>query len=187
MKAALEDIARVLVSCSRSPSTAPSRSRLGYDVTDWSIDSRTLEPGSLFFALRGPNHDGHCYVETAAARGAVAAVVERPFDGITSFIVENVQTALEELARWARERWGGRVVGITGSAGKTTTKEVIAQLLSTEMSVGKTAGNLNNHIGVPLTILRLPEDATAAVIEIGMNHPGEIRQLAGIARPEMGW
>ena len=186
MKAALEDIARVLVSCSRSPSTAPSRSRLGYDVTDWSIDSRTLEPGSLFFALRGPNHDGHCYVETAAARGAVAAVVERPFDGITSFIVENVQTALEELARWARERWGGRVVGITGSAGKTTTKEVIAQLLSTEMSVGKTAGNLNNHIGVPLTILRLPEDATAAVIEIGMNHPGEIRQLAGIARPEIG-
>ena len=145
-----------------------------------------IEPGSLFFALRGPNHDGHCYVEAAAERGAVAAVVEHPFDGIATFVVKDVQAALEALATWARGCWSGQVVGITGSAGKTTTKEVIAQLLSVEMAVGKTAGNLNNHIGVPLSILRLPDEAKVAVIEIGMNHPGEIRHLAGIARPTVG-
>ncbi len=116
----------------------------------------------------------------------MAAVVEHPLDGIPIFVVEDTQTALETLATWARGRWGGQVVGITGSAGKTTTKEVIAQLLSVAMPVGKTAGNLNNHIGVPLSILRLPEEARVAVIEIGMNHPGEIRHLAGIARPTIG-
>ena len=156
-------------------------------VTGYSIDSRTTEPGSLFFALAGPDRDGHRFVPAAFDRGAVAAVVERPSGAaLPELVVPDVQAAIERLASLGRERWNGPVVAVTGSAGKTTTKEVIARLLAVAMPVGKTEGNLNNHIGVPLSILRLPEDAKAAVIEIGMNHPGEIRHLAGIARPTVG-
>jgi UDP-N-acetylmuramoyl-tripeptide--D-alanyl-D-alanine ligase len=110
--------------------------------------------------------------------------VEHPVEGAyATLVVPDTQAALWRLAAWARERWNRPVVAITGSAGKTTTKEVVAQLLAVAMPVGKTEGNLNNHIGVPLSILRLPDEAQAAVIEIGMNHPGEIRQLAAIVRP----
>ncbi|HEX8985029.1 MAG TPA: UDP-N-acetylmuramoyl-tripeptide--D-alanyl-D-alanine ligase [Bryobacteraceae bacterium] len=151
-------------------------------ATGFSTDSRTAAPGDLFFALRGPNHDGHQFVETALAQGAVAAVVESG----PGIVVPDTQAALERLAAWARRRWGGTLVAITGSAGKTTTKEVVAQLLAVEIPVGKTVGNLNNHIGVPLSILRLPDEARAAVIEIGMNHAGEIRHLAAIAKPSIG-
>jgi UDP-N-acetylmuramoyl-tripeptide--D-alanyl-D-alanine ligase len=186
MKADLAAIARALeVSQPTGGSAADQGVRP--TVTGWSIDSRTVAPGDLFFALRGPNHDGHCFVETAFAQGAVAAVVEHPIGGgLAALVVPDAQAALDRLAAWARNRWSGAVVGITGSAGKTTTKEAIAQLLSVEMKVGKTVGNLNNHLGVPLSILRLPDDAEAAVLEIGMNHPGEIRRLAGIARPSIG-
>jgi UDP-N-acetylmuramoyl-tripeptide--D-alanyl-D-alanine ligase len=154
-------------------------------VTGWSVDTRTLEPGDLFFALRGPNHDGHAFLEVAFENGAAAAVVDRPATGPV-LLVPDVEQALSQLACWARAQWSGTLVGITGSAGKTSTKEAIAALLAVEMPVGKTAGNLNNHIGVPLSILRLPADARAAVIEIGMNHPGEIRRLASIARASVG-
>ncbi len=155
-------------------------------VAGWSVDSRTLAPGDLFFALRGPNHDGHGFVEDALRRGAVAAVVDHPVSSGELLVVADTLAAMERLACWARAKWGGQVVGVTGSAGKTTTKDVIAQLLAVEMAVGKTAGNLNNQVGLPLSILRLPEEARAAVLEIGMNHPGEIRRLAGIARPNVG-
>ncbi len=179
MRLALADIARTLeVEGGALPGYAT--------VAGYSIDTRTLEPGDLFFALRGPNHDGHAYVEAALAQGAVAAVVEHAPASGAALVVPDTQGALERLAGWARGRWKGAVVGITGSAGKTTTKEVIAQLLAVEMPVGKTVGNLNNHLGVPLSLLRLPDDAHAAVIEIGMNHPGEIRRLAAIARPSVG-
>ncbi len=168
-------------------SWVPPGSDPGLVVTGWSVDTRTLAPGDVFFALRGPNHDGHQFVKEAFDKGAVAAVVDHPVDaaGVT-LEVEDVLAALHRLAGWARERWGGRLVAVTGSAGKTTTKEVAARLLETALRTAKSAGNLNNHIGVPLSLLRLPEDAEAAVIEIGMNHPGEIRRLARIARPDIG-
>lgn len=157
------------------------------EVTGWSVDTRTLAPGDLFFALRGPVHDGHDYVNAALAKGAVSAVVEKDFTGSGNLLrVDNTLQALQKLALWARERWGGRVVAVTGSAGKTTTKDVIAHLLASELPVAKTAGNLNNHVGVPLSILRLPDTSRIAVLEMGMNHAGEIRELARIARPDVG-
>jgi UDP-N-acetylmuramoyl-tripeptide--D-alanyl-D-alanine ligase len=178
MNACLYEVARVL-DLTASDGNA--------EITGWSIDSRTIERGSLFFALSGPNHDGHCFVEAAFGKGATAAVVERAIAGFpAALVVPDAQGALERLGGWARGRWGGTLISVTGSAGKTTTKDTIAQLLAVEMSVGKTEGNLNNHIGVPLSILRLPAEAQAAVIEIGMNHPGEIRRLASIARPSIG-
>ncbi|MCU0935528.1 MAG: UDP-N-acetylmuramoyl-tripeptide--D-alanyl-D-alanine ligase [Gammaproteobacteria bacterium] len=152
----------------------------------WSTDTRTIRPGDVFFALRGPNHDGNRYAATALERGAAAVVVdgEVATPG-TRLRVDDALRALQDLARWARVRWGGTVVGITGSAGKTTTKDVIAQMLGSAMTVGKTGGNYNNHVGVPLSILGVPDDARAAVIELGMNHAGEIRALATIAKPEI--
>jgi len=156
-------------------------------VSGWSVDTRTLDRGDLFFALRGPNFDGHKFVPEALRKGAAAAVVERPFEAGGELLpVEDAYRALRDLASWARRRWGGTVVAVTGSAGKTSTKDIIASLLSVKMRVGKTTGNFNNHVGLPLSILRLPDDAEAAVLEIGMNHAGEIRQLAGIGGPNVG-
>ncbi len=159
-------------------------------VSGWSVDSRTVAPGDLFFALKGPNHDGNEFVADALAAGAAGAVAAGgsacPTNSTRVLCVADTQAALENVAKELRAEFAGAVVGITGSAGKTTTKEVIAALLAVEMSVGKTVGNFNNHVGVPLSILRLPDDARAAVVEIGMNHPGEIRRLAGIARPGVG-
>jgi UDP-N-acetylmuramoyl-tripeptide--D-alanyl-D-alanine ligase len=155
-------------------------------VAGWSIDSRTLQAGDLFFALRGPVHDGHLYVQAALEKGAVAAVVERAAGQAREIRVKDTLTALQTLASWARQKWGGKVIGVTGSAGKTTTKDVIAHLLASQMEVGKTAGNLNNHFGLPLSILRLPDRARVAVLEMGMNHAGEIRELARMAAPDIG-
>jgi UDP-N-acetylmuramoyl-tripeptide--D-alanyl-D-alanine ligase len=153
-----------------------------------STDSRTLEPGALFFALRGPQYDGHNFVRAAFDRGAAAAVVEREVDAPGPLlIVDDSLAALQALASAVRELWdraGRTVIAITGSAGKTMTKDAVAAVLSTARRVGKTSGNYNNHIGVPLSILNLPDDAGAAVLEIGMNHAGEIRSLSAIARPQ---
>jgi len=155
-------------------------------VEGWSTDSRTLTRGDLFFALRGPNHDGHQHLAQAFERGAVAAVVDRDAEAQGPLLrAADSLGALQELARWARSRFAGAVVGVTGSAGKTTTKDTIAQLLSSALDVSKTAGNLNNHVGLPLSILRLKQDSQVAVLEMGMNHEGELRHLAAIARPTM--
>ncbi len=159
-------------------------------ITGWSIDTRTLAPGDLFFALRGPNHDGHDHVAAALAAGAAGAVVERPLPGRT-LQVADTQNALERLATVARERWmaaapSRTVIGVTGSAGKTSTKEVISTLLSAHFETSKTTGNFNNHIGLPLSVLRISDTAHAAVLEMGMNHAGEIRHLAQIAGPNIG-
>ncbi len=155
-------------------------------VTGWSVDSRTLQPGDLFFALRGPVNDGHAHVAEVFEKGAVAAVVEESVDGGPLLRVDDSLRALQELAAWARREWRGDVVAVTGSAGKTTTKDVIAEMLATEMATAKNQGNLNNHVGLPLSLLRLEETARVAVLEMGMNHAGEIRELAAIARPDVG-
>lgn len=157
-------------------------------VRGWSIDSRTLRKGDLFFAIKGDQHDGHAFARAALDRGAVAAVVSEPIPGVNGTLLQVADTleALQKLARHARRQWGRPVVAVTGSAGKTTTKDVIAELLSVGFRMGKTPGNLNNHIGLPLSILRIPEEAEVGVIELGMNHSGEIRDLAAIAEPEIG-
>lgn len=174
-----DELARVIQA--REPARLPGRR-----IPGWSIDSRTIAAGDLFFALRGPQHDGHAYVQAVIEKGAVGAVVEEDVACGALLIVEDTLAALQKLAAWARVKWGGRVVAVTGSAGKTTTKDVIAHLLSAEMAAGKTIGNLNNHVGVPLSILRLPDECRVAVLEMGMNHAGEIRALAKMARPDVG-
>ncbi len=156
-------------------------------VSGWSVDTRTLAEGDLFFALRGPNHDGHDFVAQAFEKGAVAAVVDRDVEAPGPLLtVSDTLSSLQSLAAWVRRRWAGTVAAVTGSAGKTTTKDVIAHLLATKLRTGKTVGNYNNHVGLPLSLLRLPDDAEVAVLEIGMNHAGEIKALAAIARPEIG-
>jgi UDP-N-acetylmuramoyl-tripeptide--D-alanyl-D-alanine ligase len=158
-------------------------------ATGYSIDSRTVGAGELFFAVTGERLDGHEYVAAALERGAVAAVVRA--DWVANLdeakllrVTGDVLHAMQRLATAVRREWGGRVIGITGSAGKTTTKEFVAQVLSAQFKVLKSAGNLNNHFGVPLQLLRLEPEHEVAVIEMGMNHAGEITRLAQIAEPE---
>jgi UDP-N-acetylmuramoyl-tripeptide--D-alanyl-D-alanine ligase len=160
----------------------------------YSIDSRTIQPGELFFAVRGDRFDGHDFVEAAAKRGAVAAVVSRakvanlPDDALSIplLICEDPLVAMQSLATHVRRQWGKRVVGVTGSAGKTTTKEAIAAALGAKFNVLKSKGNLNNAFGLPLQLLRLEPEHEFAVIELGMNHLGEIAALARIAAPDWG-
>jgi UDP-N-acetylmuramoyl-tripeptide--D-alanyl-D-alanine ligase len=156
-------------------------------ISGYSIDTRTINPGDCFFALRGPAHDGHDYVSRLAEKGAALAIVDHLTDTqIPQLVVPDTLAALQQLATWARERWGGTVIGVTGSAGKTTTKDTIASLLNVQYRTGRTIGNFNNHYGVPLSILRLSDDCRMAVIEMGMNHAGEICALAKIAKPQIG-
>ena len=154
-------------------------------ITGWSTDTRTISPGDLYFALRGPNFDGNQFIDQALAKGAVGAVANTKTPGPV-LVVPDTLTALQRIANWARNQWGGEVVGVTGSAGKTSTKDIIAAMLAVRMPVGKTIGNLNNHVGVPLSLLRLAPESRVAVIEMAMNHAGEIRELCRIARPEIG-
>lgn len=162
--------------------------------TGCSIDSRTVGKGDLFFAVRGARFDGHDFLTSAFAQGAVAAVVSRARlaslpDEVLShplLVAEDPLTALQLLANHVRRQWGKRVVAVTGSAGKTTTKEAIAAALSPRFNVLKSAGNLNNNYGVPLQLLRLEPEHEIAIIEMGMNHEGEIAALARIAAPDWG-
>ncbi len=152
-------------------------------------DTRTLEPGSLFFAIRGERFDGHQFLEQAFEKGASVVVSEIPFTpppGCAVILVEDTVKALGDLARNYLKAHRIPVVGITGSVGKTTTKEMIAQILSTQYRVHKTMGNFNNHIGLPLSVLKLTSEHTAAVFEMGMSGLGEIEYLSGIVRPDIG-
>ena len=158
-----------------------------------SIDSRSVAPGQLFVAIQGPNHDGHVHVGAALDSGATAAIVSRERaaeypDAIRAklFRVADTLEALQELARAVRRAWGRRIAAVTGSAGKTTTKDILAALLGAQLRVLKSEGNLNNEYGLPLTLLRLEPEHQAAVVEMGMSHRGELRRLAEIAEPQVG-
>src|ERR1700719_4423300 len=162
-------------------------------VAGVSIDSRTVRAGELFIAIHGPRHDGHDHVAAALERGALAAMVAegqvgRYGDDVLARCVVVVDTfvALKGLARAVREAWGGRIAAVTGSVGKTTTKEILAALLGSKLRVLKSEGNLNNEYGLPLTLFRLEETHQAAVLEMGMSRSGELARLAAIARPDVG-
>lgn len=156
-----------------------------------SKDTRTILSGDLYLALRGENHDGNAYAPDAAAKGAASVLIDDPAilqklpEGFPAIIAENSLSALHRLASAWRDRLAIKVACITGSSGKTSTKEFTAAVLSIRYRVIKTEGNLNNHIGLPLSILAASAADDAAVWEIGMNHPGEIAPLAELARPDM--
>jgi UDP-N-acetylmuramoyl-tripeptide--D-alanyl-D-alanine ligase len=155
------------------------------------IDTRILQPGDFFVALRGARFDGHDFVADAFSRGAGGFIVRRGFGGVpggrqTAVIeVADTTNALQRLAQAVRRASGAMVVAITGSAGKTTTKDAIAEFLSARFHVVKNKGNLNNHIGLPLSLLQLRQRPDVAVMELGMNHRGEISTLVAIAEPEL--
>jgi UDP-N-acetylmuramoyl-tripeptide--D-alanyl-D-alanine ligase len=164
----------------------------GSTVGGFSIDSRTLRSGDVFFAIVGDRFDGHRFVGAAGAAGAGGFVVSDPSSvsreaaaGVVAILVTDTTRALQVLARTIRRESGSRVVAVTGSAGKTTTKDVAAAFLETSYRVFCTQGNLNNHIGLPLSLLELRHGPDVAVIEMGMSHAGEIRLLAGLAEPDV--
>lgn len=176
-----EEVAEAL----EATATAP----LDWAAQGVSIDSRTLEPGDLFVALEGPSFDGHDFVGKALEAGAVAAIAHRRPDGLAAdaqlLMVEDTMKALTRLGEAARERSAAHFIGVTGSAGKTSTKEALADALARCGKTGASVASLNNHWGVPLSLARLPRDAEFGVFELGMSHPGEIRALTRLLRPEV--
>jgi len=158
-------------------------------TTGVSIDSRSCKAGDLFIAISGPNTDGHDYVADALSRGCAAAVVCRhPEDvggGAPLLIVDDTQTALEKLGIAARDRASARVLAITGSVGKTGTKEALFKVLNNQTSAHCSERSFNNQWGVPLSLARMPQDTTFGIFELGMNHPGEIRELTRMVRPHV--
>jgi len=170
---------------------ALSGGRFSGDDRPWTAvnnDTRTLLPGQIYLALRGARFDGHQFLQAAAAAGAVAAVVDNavPDAPLPLIVVDDTQAALTRAAAGWRTRFRGPVVGVAGSNGKTTVKEMTAAILTRRGECLATRGNLNNHIGVPLTLLRLTGSEHSAVIEIGANHPGEVAALVEVARPTVG-
>jgi UDP-N-acetylmuramoyl-tripeptide--D-alanyl-D-alanine ligase len=192
MKLTLAEAAVGASAVLEAPSSVPNAGALV--VHGYSIDSRTVAAGELFFAVRGERLDGHDFVAAAVERGAIAAVVSRARVAtlpdaalaVPLLIAEDPLIALQALATHIRRRWGKRVVAVTGSAGKTTTKDAIAAALSAKFNVLKSQGNLNNAFGLPLQLLRLKPEHEFAVVEMGMNHIGEIAELARIAAPDWG-
>ena len=196
----LEQAARAM---GARPGASTPATALSAPVAGVSIDSRTVARGELFFAVRGERHDAHTFVPAALSAGALAAVVSegraQEFDATLRPLLLTVDDPLAGLQRLAREwrmEWGRRpaasfaarrrLAGVTGSVGKTTTKEILAALLGTRFGTLKSTGNLNNLFGVPLTLAQLGDQHDAAVIEMGMSRLGEITRLAWMARPEVG-
>ena len=160
------------------------------DVFGITTDTRTLKPGQIFLALRGESFDGHDYAEVAIEKGAIAVIANRDqgyhLQGIPQLQVDDTLQAYQQLARWWRNQFDIPVIAVTGSAGKTTTKELIAAVLSTQGKVLKTQANYNNEIGVPKTLLELDADHDYAVIEMAMRGSGQIALLTQIACPTIG-
>jgi UDP-N-acetylmuramoyl-tripeptide--D-alanyl-D-alanine ligase len=168
-----------------SDAASAARGRLAgadAEVSSACIDSRLAGPGSLFFALHGASADGHDFVDQVRTRGGFAVVSRVGWDsGVIE--VDDVQRSMLGIASWIRDRIAAPVLALTGSAGKTTTREMTKSALSLKYRVGGTSGNLNNHLGLPLTLMNLDEDAEVVVLELGMNHEGELTSLGGVARP----
>jgi len=160
-----------------------------WEATRVAIDSRTLQPGDMFVAIKGENFDGHMYAADALKAGAAAVVVSRVPEGLGAsaplLLVGDTMKALEDLGRAGRARSKARVVGVTGSVGKTSTKDMLHLALSAHGKTYATSGNLNNHIGTPLNLANLPADADFAVLEMGMNHAGEITPLTAMVQPDI--
>lgn len=154
-------------------------------ITSAQIDSRLIVPGGIFVAIKGEKTDGYNYIPSAIENGALCAVTDRPYDGFPCVVVNSPVTALQDIARAYRKKLNITVIGITGSVGKTTTKEIVASVLSEKYNVIKTEGNFNNGLGLPLTIMSIKKDTEVAVVEMGMNHEGEMRLLSSIALPTM--
>ena len=168
----------------RAVNGRPSPDELDGPVTGVSTDTRTLKRGDLFFALRGAAFDGHAFLRDAFAKGAAAAVVDHPVDG-PALVVDDTLRALGELAAAWRMSLSARVVGVAGSNGKTTTKDMIAHVLGKDRRIAKAQGSFNNAVGVPLTLFQADASTEVAILEVGTNHPGEMAALGRIARPDL--
>ena len=151
-------------------------------------DSRNIPANSIFFALKGDNFNGNAFANEAILKGAAYAVIDEPESATNDkmILVEDVLLSLQQLAQYHRNQLGLPILAITGTNGKTTTKELITAVLSKKFKVNSTKGNLNNHIGVPLTILSMNNETEFGVVEMGANHPGEIKILCDIAKPDFG-
>ena len=163
-----------------------------WQSTGISIDSRAIDPGDLFIAIVGPNNDGHQYVANAFQKGAVAAVIDQPEFSLPSDIknpkllyVENTMTGIKNLAEFARSRTTAKIIVVTGSVGKTGSKEMLKLVLSEQGQTTATLGNLNNHWGLPLSLSRMPKNTKFGIFEMGMNHAGEITPLSKMTRPDV--
>jgi len=167
----------------------PSDAGVDWQASGVSIDTRTLNEGDLYTALNGPNNDGHDYVADAFAKGAAAAMVEHHVEGLghDAKLLQVASTAhgLRMLAAAARARTDAKICAITGSVGKTGTKELLAAALGSQGRVTATTGNLNNHYGLPLSLARMPADTDFGIFEMGMNHAGEITPLSALAKPHV--
>ena len=159
-------------------------------VNNMSIDSRRVKPGDLFFAIIGENNDGHNFIPEAVDNGAKIVITSRsinPYSGLAIILVRDTTRALQDLASYIRDKIKSlKVIGITGSAGKTTTKDIIASILSEEKKVLKSKGNYNNEYGLPLSLLELDGNEDIAILEMAMRHKGDISRLAEIAKPDVG-
>src|SRR5690348_11628639 len=179
----------VLWTAAEAVAATNGRSTRAWSARGVSIDSRTVVPGDLFIALAGPKFDGHDFVAMALERGAVAALVSRVPTGIAPdaplLLVPDTMAALEDLGRASRWRSTARIVGVTGSVGKTGTKEALKRVFERQGAAFASAGSLNNQWGVPLSLARMPRETSYGVFEMGMNHPGEIDALTRLVRPHV--
>lgn len=183
----MEQVKYSAVECAAWVSKDWKNSDTNFPILGISHDTRTLKPGDVYIAIKGAAHDGHDFVQQAVEKGAVGLIVEKDFPkigNVPQMIVPDTLAALWALAAGVRSRWTGTVIGITGSVGKTTVKELIAAVLAQKGTVCKTPGNWNNDIGLPLSMLAADRNADFFVFELGMNHPGEIDRLASLLKPD---